>query len=165
MSRKNLILILLLMSYFFSCSPKTTVTQNPTPNETTLKLVGVGGDNKIYNASVPIGKSLEPSSYYKCCGGKDFVHFTLDGVAFPNAEWGVDRNSWTVKSKNGGKIIGIGGDEKEYEAEWTGIKTLKPRRYVKCCGGKDMVQFMLDGKPFPNEEWGIKRTTVSIILY
>ena len=145
----------------YTCRPAGRNTLDDKPDKFSGVLAGTGGDGQIYRAVWTQLATIRPLQYYTH-GNKDFVHFSLDNVPYPTREWGVDKLSWSVSSAQSGVLSGIGGDGRIYSVEWTGNKTLRPLQYYRL-GPKIFLHFSLDGKPWPNSDWGVEQSSWSVV--
>ena len=63
-------------------------------------LSGVGGDGRRYSSRWAGAGTLRSRGVYNL-SGIPFVHFSLNGAPWPEAEWGVALNSWSITFEAG----------------------------------------------------------------
>jgi hypothetical protein len=132
-------------------------------NTPTGELAGIGGDNRSYSAQWEgANRVLRPLQYN--LQRIPFFHFTLDGNAWPTADWGLKADSWAVTCTHGGQLAGIGGDGKVYSETWNGAnQMLQPLPYT--FQGAKFFAFTLDSKPWPSSAWGIRADSWMIVCF
>ena len=123
----------------------------------------MGGDNRLYSAQWEgVNRVLRPLQY--SFQGVPFFHFTLDGNAWPSADWGLRADYWWVTCAHGGELAGIGGDGKVYSETWNGLnQMLQP--LPSTFQGVKFFGFTLDGKPWPSSDWGIRADSWMIVCF
>lgn len=128
---------------------------------------GMGGDNEHYSETWSGYGFLETIPYFY--NGKRFLHFKLNGSPWPTAKWGLSENNWEViclgessyVCENGGTVSGKGGDNTTYSESWSGYYgriELVPYNL----NGQSFSHLKLNGKPWPNANWGVSTISFSI---
>ena len=126
-------------------------------------LSGIGGDGNRYTAQWTGAGTLRPTAVYAEYIGQPFIHFTLDDIAWPSAEWGIAQGSWSVTCATGGRLSGIGGDGNRYTERWTGTGTLRPTAVYAEFNGQPFIHFTLNDAAWPSAGWGIEQGSWSLI--
>jgi len=137
-----------------------SITCGPLP---TGELSGIGGDGNRYTAQWTGSGKLRPTAVYAEYIGQPFIHFTLDDIAWPSAEWGIAQGSWSVTCATGGRLSGIGGDGNRYTERWTGTGTLRPTAVYAEFNGQPFIHFTLNDAAWPSAGWGIEQGSWSLI--